>query len=158
MACPLVSCPLVSYCELIQLGTHATYGYEDTTTSAWIELPAGEAILNDVPHLQLKRDLGAGEIIVEVPRYQEFTPSAASLIKKGARFRQISGNGLIAVSVIAPSGWAASLPGTQILLSQPIPSQPGHTRVLLLCRVAELHTVLPALECDAVQLEHLYDY
>jgi hypothetical protein len=149
-----------AYCELIQLGTHATYGYEDTMTSAWLETPpnVGAPILGDAPHLQVKRDLGAGQMIVEIPRYQEFTPTTASLIKNGARFRQIAGNALIAISVIAPSGWAGSPAGTQMLLSQPIRSQPGQTRVLLLCRVAELHTVLPALERDAVRLEHLYDY
>jgi hypothetical protein len=148
------------YCELIQLGTHATYGYEDTMTSAWLEFPAdgGGPILTQGPHLQVKRDLGAGQKIVEIPRYQEFTPSAAFLVKNAARFHQIAGNGLIAISAIASPGWAASVPGTQMLLSQPIGSEPGHTRILLLCRVTELHTVLPALEHDAVRLEHLYDY
>src|SRR5580698_6382436 len=28
------------YCELIELATHATYGFEDTTTVAWVEFPA----------------------------------------------------------------------------------------------------------------------
>ena len=27
------------YCQLIELGTHATYGFEDTTTKAWVDLP-----------------------------------------------------------------------------------------------------------------------
>jgi hypothetical protein len=148
------------YCELIQLATHATYGYEDTMTSAWLELPldGGESVLAAVPHVQVKQDLGPEQKIVEIPRYQEFTPSAALLVNHGARFHQMAGNGLIAISAIAPSGWAASVPGTQLLLSQPIRSEPGHTRVLLLCRVTELHTVLPALERNAVRLEHLYDY
>jgi hypothetical protein len=149
-----------AYCELIELGTHATYGYEDTMTSTWLELPldTAEPVLAALPHLQVKRNLDAGQKIVEIPRYQEFTPSAAFLVNHGARFHQIVGNGLITISAIAPSGWAASPPGTQLLLAQPILSQPGHTRVFLLCRVTELHTVLPDLERNAVRLEHLYDY
>jgi hypothetical protein len=148
------------YCELIELATHLTYGYEDTMTSAWIEIPPpdGEHALAAVPHMQIKRDLGAGQQIVEIPRYQEFTPSAAFLVKHGARFHQIAGNGLISISAIATSGWAGTLPNTQMLLSQPMLSEPGHMRVLLLCRVTDLHTVLSALERDGVRLEHLYDY
>jgi hypothetical protein len=148
------------YCELIELATHLTYGYEDTMTSAWIELPPkdGERALAAVPHMQIKRDLSAGHVIVEIPRYQEFTPSAALLVKNGVRFHQIAGNGLISISVIATSGWTGSVPNAQTLLSQSMLSEPGHVRVFLLCRVTELHTVLQTLERDGVQLEHLYDY
>jgi hypothetical protein len=148
------------YCELIELATHLTYGYEDTMTSAWIEIPPpdGEHALAAVPHMQIKRDLGAGQQIVEIPRYQEFTPSAAFLVKHGARFHQIAGNGLISISAIATSGWAGTLPNTQMLLSQPMLSEPGHLRVLLLCPVTDLHTVLAALERDGVRLEHVYAY
>jgi hypothetical protein len=45
-----------------------------------------------------------------------------------------------------------------MLLSQPMLSEPGHLRVLLLCPVTDLHTVLAALERDGVRLEHVYDY
>ena len=33
------------YCELIELATHATYGFEDTTTVAWVEFPASDNTL-----------------------------------------------------------------------------------------------------------------
>lgn len=148
------------YCELIELATHLTYGYEDTMTSAWIELPPqdGERALAAVPHMRIKRDLSAGQVIVEIPRYQEFTPSAAVLVKNGVRFHQIAGNGLISISAIATSRWTGSVPNAQTLLSQPMLSEPGHVRVFLLCRVTELHTVPQTLERDGVRLEHFYDY
>jgi hypothetical protein len=99
-----------------------------------------------------------GQQIVEIPRYQEFTPSAALLVNHGARFHQIAGNGLITISAIATSGWPGSVANTQMLLSQPMLSEPGHLRVLLLCPVTDLHTVLAALERDGVRLEHVYAY
>ena len=48
------------YCELIELATHATYGYEDVNTAAWIQSPeAGRAeMLASVKSIKLVRDLG----------------------------------------------------------------------------------------------------
>jgi len=37
-------------------------------------------------------------------------------------------------------------------------SESGKARNVLICRVAELHNVLPALEHQGHKIEHLYDY
>jgi len=148
------------YCELIELGTHATYGFEDTTTAAWIELPPSAISLTTSSPTSVKvlRDLGDHQAIVEIPRYQEFTTKALGLIHGGVRFRQIAGNELIVVSTISPASWTNTMPNVQLLLAQPLLSEPGKTRNVLLCRVAELHNVLPTLEHQDHKIEHLYDY
>jgi hypothetical protein len=146
------------YCQLVELGTHATYGFEDTTTQAWVDLPPGVTPAAFAGHLKIVRDLGENQAIIEVPRYQEFTPAAQMLIKAGVHFHQIAGNQLIVVSAIAPSQWTNSAPGLQVLLMQPLLINPGKTRVILLCPVPELDTALPRLEADGLMIEHLYDY
>ena len=148
------------YCELIELATHATYGFEDTTTAAWIELPASDNTLisSRMTSVRNLRDLGNNQAIVEIPRYQEFTTAALGLVHHGARFHQIAGNELIVISAISPVSWTNSMPNLQLLLTQPLLTDPGNTRNVLLCRVAELHTVLPMLEHQGLKIEHLYDY
>ncbi len=84
--------------------------------------------------------------MVEIPRYQEFTSAALGLIHAGVQFRQIASNELIVISAIAPSGWTNSIPNVQLLLAQPLLTDPGNTRIVLLCRVPELHNILPMLE------------
>jgi hypothetical protein len=146
------------YCQLIELGTHATYGFEDTTTKAWVDFPPEVNRASFAGHVKIVRDLGENEAIIEVPRYQEFTPTAQMLIKAGVHFHQIAGNQLIVVSAIAPSQWTNDGPGLQVLLKQPLLTNPGKTRVILLCPVPELQTTLPRLEADGLVIEHLYDY
>ncbi len=148
------------YCELIELATHATYGFEDTTTGAWVEFPVSDNTLISSPmtSVRILRDLGKNQAIAEIPRYQEFTTAALALIHDGVRFRQIAGNDLIVISAIGPSGWTNSIPNLQLLLAQPLLTDPGNTRIVLLCRVPELHNTLPILERQGLKIEHLYDY
>jgi hypothetical protein len=148
------------YCELIELATHATYGFEDTTTAAWVEFPSTDhtSISSPMPSVRILRDLGNKQAIVEIPRYQEFTTVALGLIHDGVRFRQIAGNELIVISAISPDSWTNSMPNLQLLLAQPLLTNPGNTRNVVLCRVAELNSVLPVLEHQGLTIEHLYDF
>ena len=148
------------YCEVIELATHATYGFEDTTTDAWVEFPASDNALisSAIPSVKILRDVGDEQAMLEIPRYQEFTSAALGLIRAGVRFRQIASNNLIVVSAIAPSGWMPGTPNVQLLLTQPLLTDRGYSRVVLLCRVPELHNTLPMLEQQGLKIEHLYDY
>ena len=148
------------YCELIELATHATYGYEDTATAAWVEFPSPDntALFFPMKSVRILRDLGNNQAIVEIPRYQEFTTAALGLIHDGVRFRQIAGNELIVISAISSVSWANSMPNLQLLLAQPLLTNPDNRRNVLLCRVAELNSVLPMLEHQGLKIEHLYDF
>jgi hypothetical protein len=148
------------YCELIELATHATYGFEDTTTQAWVTVPADiqSLVAPFNGRVKIIRDVGGNQAILAIPRYQEFTGTAKALAKAGVQFDQIAGNQLLVLSAIAPSGWTNKASGLQLLLAQPLLTIPGKTRVVLLCRVAELHSALPLLEADGLVIEHLYDY
>lgn len=148
------------YCELIELATHATYGFEDVNTTAWVGFaPHGRAhVLDSVKPVKLAKAVSADAAILQIPRYQPFTAHARSLIADGARFYQIAGNELIVTSQVAPSAWTNSDARLQTLLAQPILTQPGKMRVVLLGRVEDLHQTIPLLEKQGLALEHIYDY
>jgi len=148
------------YCELIELATHATYGYEDVSTAAWIKFPepAKTQLIASMKSIKMARDLGPTEAIIEVPRYQEFTTEVRTLVDHGARFSQIAGNELIVISAIAPSGSVTPESNVQLLLKQPILTGQGRTRTVLLVRVSDLNEVLGSLERQGLKVEHLYDY
>jgi len=149
-----------AYCGVIELATHATYGFEDVRTAAWLEFPAEAKarVLASVPSMKMAKDSAAIEAIVKIPRYQEFTADAQRLIQSGGRFHQVAGNELILISAIAPSGWTISLTNLQLLLSQPILTDRSKSREVLLGKVSDLHEVLPSLERQGLAIEHLYDY
>jgi hypothetical protein len=149
-----------AYCEAIELATHATYGFEDVNTAAWITFPndAKASVFGSMPVMKMAKDLGSGEAIVEIPRYQEFTADALKLIAKGAQFRQIAGNELMLISGTAAKNWINTPSHVQLILSQPLLVDRAKTRVVMLVRVPELHEVIPELEARGVVLEHLYDY
>jgi len=149
-----------AYCQLIEVATHATYGFEDKTTAAWIEFPSSDKTFLSSPQAPIRvlRDLGDHQAIVEVPRYQEFTSVAQFLLDNGVHFHQIAGNEILVISAIAPSGWTNHNPNVQALIARPLLTGSGNSRVVLLCRVPELHTTLRILERQGLKIEHLYDY
>ena len=144
------------YCELIELATHATYGYEDTTTFAWITAPSVQ-VISTVPDIRVIRELGGGNYIVKISRYQEFTSRALEAAHSGIRFVQIAGNHNIVVSVLGEHSPKLP-PGQEIVRTDPIPSEPGKSRTALLCRVSTLTEVLRALEKQGFTIEHVYDF
>jgi len=148
------------YCELIELATHATYGYEDVNTAAWIKFsePAKAQSIASMNSIKIAKDLGPTEAIIEVPRYQEFTADVRTLADGGARFSQIAGNELIVISAIAPSPSITPEPNVQLLLKEPILTGQGRTRAVLLVRVSDLNEVLGSLVRHGFEVEHLYDY
>ena len=144
------------YCEVIELGTHLTYGHEDTNTSAWVTAPSSEAI-SRVSHVKVIRGLGNGNYIVEIPRYQEFTSRALEAVQSGANFVQVAGNQNILVSVLSDHSFNFPA-GTQVVRSDHIPSEPQRSRTALLCRVGDLGETLRVLESQGVNIEHIYDF
>ena len=147
-----------AYCEIIELGTHASYGYEDTATAVWITFdPAQRDAIALVPHVRIATELHPGDAVVELPRYAEFTPRMLQLLAAGAQIRQIAGNHIISLTVLTPTGWQNTSPGTQTLIVQAIPSQPQVTRTLIVTPVSQLPALITALPHDST-LEHLYDF
>ena len=146
-----------AYAWLIGRGSTAAYGVEATTTAVQVDrLPDG--IEAELPRLAVLERLADGSGLVTVPRYDDFKDHAAALAARGANFVEIAGNrSVILLSALVPSGWRSPVADTRPLFTQPLLTQPGRERVVLVVPVAHLADALRALARDG-ELEHVYDY
>ncbi|PYQ26896.1 MAG: hypothetical protein DMF56_22210 [Acidobacteria bacterium] len=90
--------------------------------------------------------------VCALPRYEAFMASATALAKQGVGFREIAGNrGNILVTVIVPMGTNAD----HVLLRQPILTEAGRERLLIVVPVVQLSQTLRRYEGS---VEHVFDY
>ena len=145
------------YCGLIEKASHGVYGVEDDQTYAWIE-NAPAAVFTENPRIRRVKDTGPQASIVMIPRYQEFTEIVAHLAREGVRFVQIAGNEQVLLTVVVPTDWANDLPGSELLFSTGLLTEPGLKRVALRSPVSSLHVALNGLADRGLKVEHVYDY
>jgi hypothetical protein len=146
------------YAWLLGLGTAATYGAEVPTTAVLVSrLPEGAE--TELPRMTVVSRLGDGAALVTLPRYDDFKDHATALAVRGADFVEIAGNRtVILLSALVPAGWSSPVPDTRPLFTQPVITQPGRQRVVLVLPVARLAETLRALRAGGHELEHVYDY
>jgi hypothetical protein len=144
------------YGKIIEKATHTAYEKPILTTSVVVEpWPACERVPPDVALVsQLKED----EALLSLPRYQDFMAPAMALANCGAEFKEIAGNrSVILVSAVGPLGQAQPL-DTEVMIRQPIITQAGKEREVLVIPVAKLASVLRGLHAQGLTLEHVFDY
>jgi hypothetical protein len=144
------------YAWLITRATHSVYDTPLETTSVvarnWAGCDARAA------NLSVIRPLSATQALLALPRYAPFTDAAHALAECGAEFEEIAGNHtVILVSVVCPLGRAAPL-GLSSMTRQPIITQPGLERLVLIVPVEQLATLLRDLQSRDLALEHIFDY
>jgi hypothetical protein len=145
------------YCWLIEKATHASYGIESADTYAWIG-NAREEIFAQNPRIRKVKEVGPGEYIVIIPRYQEFTTVAEWLADRDVHFVEIAGNDEILVSAIAPRNWSYNLTAGEEAFSTALATAPEWKRVAISTPVGSLHRVLNDLRSGGIKVEHVYDY
>ncbi|HUO10209.1 MAG TPA: hypothetical protein VM008_18020 [Phycisphaerae bacterium] len=141
------------YGWLIKQGSESAYGIESKYTVVVLDRDPSAA-MTELKTLQQFPD---GASLVQMPRYQAFTPAAMALAKSNARFLEIAGNsGPILITAIVPNNF--SLPDSTLLFTQPIITHPGHKRIAFTVPVPHLSDALLRLNDPAIQLEHVYDF
>ena len=147
-----------AYAWLLGLGTAAAYGAEVPSTAVHVDrLPPG--IETELPRMVVLERFGDGSALVTLPRYDDFKDHAATLAARGASFVEIAGNrSVILLSALVPSDWTSPVPESRLLFTQPLLTQPGRKRVVLVVPVACLAETLRALGQGGHELEHVYDY
>jgi hypothetical protein len=144
------------YGKIIEKATHSAYEKPILTTSVVVgpwpacERPPPDAALISQP----KED----EALLSLPRYQDFMAPAMALANCGAEFKEIAGNrSVILVSALGPLGQAQPS-DTEVMIRQPIITQAGKEREVLVIPVAKLASVLRGLRAQGLTLEHIFDY
>lgn len=96
--------------------------------------------------------------LVSLPRWQGFTETLPALTAAGYSVEDISGNPMIAASIIVPSNAVDKLPTGSYWFTSRIVSDTNHTRIVMPVAVKTLHTFLAELPASNAKLEHLYDF
>ena len=144
------------YGKIIEKATHTAYEKPILTTSVVVApWPACERLPPDIALLSQPRP---EEALLSLPRYQDFMAPAMALAKCGADFKEIAGNrSVILVSALGPLGQAPPA-NTEVMIRQPIITQPGKEREVLVIPVTNLASVLRGLSAQGLTLEHIFDY
>lgn len=144
------------YGKIIEKATHRAYEKPILNTSVLVEpWPACET---PPPRVALILQPKEDEALLSLPRYQDFMAPSMALANCGAVFKEIAGNrGVILVSMLGPLGQAQPS-DTEVMIRQPIITQPGREREVLVVPVAKLASVLRGLPAQGLTLEHIFDY
>lgn len=131
------------------------YDPEAAVIHAWVRRspPAADR------RITKREDLGPGDELVALPRYEPFTKAVGDLAGEGVRFVEIAGNDAILVQIIAPSSWHDVAGRGSRLVEWPILTDRSKKRVAMTVSVPRLHEVLPALAAEpGVTIDHIYDF
>lgn len=109
------------------------------------------------PRIQRIRDLGNNAVLIETPRYQEFTEILIKLAERGRRVLEIAGNHHILTTVVAPASVKIDA-GAPELFAIPIQSQQGWRRLGYDVETSRLSEHILAVIKQGARFEHAYDY
>lgn len=155
----------VTWVELIGKGlwgdamgsaSQGVYGAEATHMLAWVRDDGID--VTEVDGVEVLEDLGDGDLLLKIPRYEPFTTAVPALARKGVRFVEIAGNSRLLITVKADDSWDTARLYGYVVHSWPILTEPGHKLVAMEVPVQGLHEVLPLIEASGGTLHHLYDY
>lgn len=144
------------YAKLIKLGAQTVYEEAALTTVVLVD-----SFPNDINGSSIKvlKRFSNGTVLLRVPRYAAFNPTAVDLAKKNISFIEIAGNsGAVLLTLQANSAWQFNLNNAQLLFEQSIPSQVNKKRIAIVTTVPHLSEVLRNIISKTVYIEHIYDY
>lgn len=110
------------------------------------------------PRIAPVRPLDGGALLIETPRYREFTSILRLLATQGRDVREIAGNRRILTTILVPAGTALSVEGAAAIFEIPIQSRPGWRRVGYDTDVGLLTRLIVSVEKQGAEFEHAYDY
>ncbi|MFK4132396.1 hypothetical protein ACI2KR_08955 [Pseudomonas luteola] len=146
------------YGWLIGKATAAGYDAPMPVTAVVFET-RNEAALKKVPGLSALKKIDKNTFIGTLPRYAAFTPSAVALAKAGAEFKEVAGNSrFILVSILPGISFESSSLYGNIVLTQPILTDPGSRRIVYKIPMNNLRAALDAFGSHGVKVEHIYDF
>lgn len=107
------------------------------------------------PRLKPVATLADGAVIVEAPRYAQFTELLGKLAGSNVTIREIAGSDDIFLTVRVPTG-RPSLAGQ--LIAVPLDDRPGWSRIGVSTKVDRLLPLMRSVRASGGEVEHVYDY
>lgn len=135
----------------------AASGFDELTLQFVAEGTADAVTAIDA-RLVVRQDLGGGRLLVDAPRYEEFTDLVRALARSNVVVLEIAGNDDIFVTAVVPEGRVVGADVSERLFALEVDGRPGFERVGLTLKVRNLLPLVRQLEADGGALEHVYDY
>jgi hypothetical protein len=144
------------YASLIGWASGASLG-RDERTLRFVAKGNPEQIERVDGRLKPVGKVGAGNTLVEAPRYAQFSDLLTKLSRSPVQLVEISGNDDIFVTALVPIKGKPATGATQ-LMAMPLPDRPGWQRVGLSTKVPALLPLLRSILSSGGEIEHVYDY
>jgi hypothetical protein len=142
------------YAKLIDKASGAALG-RDETSLRFVARATKEQIAAVDPRLKPVQALPGGLIVVEAPRYAQFTALLGKLAASPVELVEIAGNDDIFVTSLAPK---AHVTGAPVLLAMPLGERPGWHREGVSVKVPQLLPLMRRIGAAGGIVEHVYDY
>ena len=110
------------------------------------------------PRLTVREELDGGALLVDAPRYEQFTDLVRQLAHSDVAIEEIAGNDDIFITALVPVGSDPGAEAGQHLFTIGSDRHPGLERVGLSVKVRALQAAIRHLEAAGGSLEHVYDY
>ncbi len=142
---------------VVKQGTAAGYDPEAMTVQAWVRQGSRD-LSKTAPEIKVLDHLGGDSYLVSLPRYEPFKQAVQNLLYDGARLVEVAGNEQILMTVMAPTRWQDLRHRGRLVCEWELVTAPERKRVALLVPIAQLHEILPSLDEEGIQIDHLYDF
>lgn len=144
------------YASLIGWASGASLG-PDERTLRFVAKGNPEQIERVDGRLKPVGKVGAGNALVEAPRYAQFSDLLTKLSQSPVQLVEISGNDDIFVTALVPIK-ANPVTGATKLMAMPLPDRPGWQRIGLSTKVPALLPLFRSIRSSGGEIEHVYDY
>jgi hypothetical protein len=145
------------YAAFIKMGTKAAFVPAPTSIMLVTQTIPSEVLLKE-PRINVVQTIDAKQVLIEVPRYEEFTEVLLFLARNNINFTEIASNNDILLTIIAPAEWTFNRSDSTKLFEQVILTERSKKRIGLRVSVEALKTIVNELEQQGIVVEHFYDY
>jgi hypothetical protein len=143
------------YARLIGWASGASLG-RDERTLRFVARAEPEDVASIDPRLKAVAN-ARGLMVLEAPRYAQFTELLGKLAAANVPLVEIAGNDDIFLTALVPDKIAHPPSGTEIM-SMPLGDRPGWRRVGIATKVPSLTAIISAIRRSGGSVEHVYDY
>ena len=144
------------YASLIGWASGASLGRDERTLRFVAEAKPGQLERID-PRFRSVARSGPDQVVVEAPRYAQFSDLLLKLSQTRVRLDEISGNDDIFLTALVPTN-AQPAKGASQIMAMPLADRPGWKRVGLSTKVPALLPLIRTIRSSGGEIEHVYDY
>lgn len=145
------------YAKLIDKASGAALG-RDALTLRFVARGSPDVIAALDERLKVVRATPDGLVVVEAPRYAQFTQLLGKMAASSIALVEIAGNDDIFLTAALPESATPRWRDATVLLSMPLGERPGWLRIGLSTKVSELLPMMRRVEMAGGAVEHVYDY